>query len=283
MNNLRKLTSLPLHWFKQLFIMAREKCVRCSVLAAMLELYLNAAMGEPAEGQEADTGDGNADATESTEPSQVNGIQKQAEPIKSSEAAIEDKPLKTADLEKNPEVEVIANAKDDEVEKSNSAAPQPEVPNMQSPVVDIKEVIDTLVTELPETQTMTEALTPSWTVNLFCEADQLQCDCRDRLFHMVARLLPRLVPEDLSLLPPELLCEIVQEASAGESPAFRPEVISATIDQYLLDLASQKRLSVDVFSKLVKVVPAETRENHDALFRVLETLLTSGMLIDLAT
>ena len=267
MNNLKKLTSLPLNWFKQLFVTARDKCVRPAVLSAMLEVYISAAMGETEEPVEPEVIQNGTD----------NDSAKTADDAKDAETKPEveeneERPLKAADLEEVPE-------DSDQSQEDQKSSPQTgsSTTEQTTPPLDLKEVVDTLISELPDTQTMAEALSPAWTVRLFHEADRLHCTTRDRLFQLVARLLPRLVPADLAQLPPELLCEIVQQAtSGGEGPAFKPELVSATIDQYLLDLAGQKRLSVDVFSKLVKVVPAETRDNHDALFQVLETLLTSG-------
>ena len=254
MEVLKKLTALPLGWFRQLFITARDKSVRCGVLSTMLELYVNATMGT-----EEDLLSPREDPTEVTDDKPG----EQDPTIEKEEAEVDQ-------VGSDPKKET--KSVDDQHTKNTEDEPETGPPSE-----DVKEVLDLLVTELPDTHQMAQTLSPAWTVRILCEADQLQCVCRDRLLHLAARMFPRLSPENLAMLSPELLCEIVQEAANEDKSTFRPDLVSATIDQYLLDLAGQNNLSVDVFSRLVRAVPPEARENHDILFQVLETLLQTAI------
>lgn len=241
----------------------------------MLEQYIDAVISQAEADTEADPEkekeEGESDKTEEEGKVKGEGEKGEEEGHKSPEPEDEqDESLQAAERD-GEKVEEESEKNEFKEEKEEDVALMPEI--------DLREALDTLIGELPESQAMTESLSPSWTIKVFCKAHELHCNCRDKLYHLVAGIFPRLLPEDLAILPPDLLCEIVQEASAGDTAAFRPELVSATIDQYLLELADKKKLTVDVFSKLVKAVPTETRENHDALFQVLEKLLNSGKLI----
>ena len=43
-DGLQKLTGLPLNWFLQLFVTARDKAVRPAVLASLAQMYIDKAM-----------------------------------------------------------------------------------------------------------------------------------------------------------------------------------------------------------------------------------------------
>ena len=51
---------------------------------------------------------------------------------------------------------------------------------------------------------------------------------------------------------------------------------SQVIDNYMLEQARKDELSVETFSRMVQAVPNDSRENHDLIFEVLESLLKSG-------
>ena len=99
------------------------------------------------------------------------------------------------------------------------------------------------------------------------------CSCRRFLVKIAADKLARLSPEDLCLVSPSVLHDIVLEAKADDTQAERA---CSLVDTYLGEMAKKGVLTAETFRLLANATPADVRRNHDNLYDVLEYVLKAG-------
>ena len=101
------------------------------------------------------------------------------------------------------------------------------------------------------------------------------CSCRRFLVKIAADMLTRLPAEDLCLVSPSILHDIVLEAKADDSQAERA---CNLVDTYLSEMAKKGVLTAETFRLLASATPADVRRSHDNLYEVLEYVLQAGEL-----
>ena len=137
----------------QLFTAARDKNVRPTLLASMVHLYITNALKQ----------DGHS-PDETTDADKGN-----------FQDAGEDGPENNAD-----EVEDESPKTSDEKEKTE----KDEHEECKHEKVDIREMFDKLIPEVPDTVPVEEFLSPQWALKLISRADELGCKCREWLIKL---------------------------------------------------------------------------------------------------
>ena len=193
--HLRRLTQFPLNWFLQLFVSARDKCVRPAVLATMIEMYVANAL-------QVETGDLHKEANgpkDGKGKAASNGKDKDTKKDKDSKK----------DKSKDDDSSSSDSDSDDNDEDKKDKNPKP------PPVSDeeLAKVLDTLLLELPENAPLADTISPHWAARMLQTAQRTGCESRNLLLKLAARLLHKFSPADLSDMSPDLLAEILKEAS----------------------------------------------------------------------
>jgi hypothetical protein len=282
-SNFKRLCKLPLHWFKQLFMAAKEKNVRPNVLAKMVQMYIvekiqrDRKIEKQDEEQIEKDKESRSEVEDKAEADQEQGPVEE-EVKQEDDNDKEDKTEKIEDAPRTGSDDVDKEDKPNEAEKSDKAdtvKEEQEDNDDDTDDVDLRVVMDTLLLELPDNAPLTETLSPQWAVAMLRVAEELQCQCRGLLLQIVSKLLCRFTPTDLSQMPPALLQEVIQEASK-DPLLVDPDTVCNVIDGYLLELVENDKLDVDTFNKMAGSIPKEHRQSHDTLFKVLEKLLKSG-------
>ena len=160
----KRLCRLPIKWYVQLFTSARDKNVRPSVLATLVHSYVTNALeqdGDPLD-EVIDTADKDKfqDAGEGEKGNDTDDVKevKEEEPDNANEKEEE---------EKEEQQEEVAH------EECKGAK------------VDVREMLDTLIPEVPDNVPLAEFVSPQWALNLLSRAEELGCKCRDWLLKLV--------------------------------------------------------------------------------------------------
>ncbi|KAK3094974.1 hypothetical protein FSP39_008586 [Pinctada imbricata] len=155
------LLSLPLDWFVNMLVTAREKGVRVSLLAELATSYISIAV-EREEADEKQARDKSADAGDTISS---------ATPL-------------SASLNSN----------------GGKSGKKP---------VDISTVLDNIILELPEESLFDDVVTIDWLTKVIRIATANCCQCRRVLVKSAGEMLTKLSAEDLCIISPSLLHDIV--------------------------------------------------------------------------
>ncbi|XP_076435271.1 uncharacterized protein LOC143275103 isoform X2 [Babylonia areolata] len=260
---LRQLLHLPEEWFTNLLKKALDRGVVQSLLADMAVHYVSEAINR-------DAGSGGG-----------GGINGHSTPVSDATATsgggggdgrgggredVEDLDKDVDSLgEELREVAGIAGGKEEEL---------PFVPKGAGVgvVEDLGQLLDRVLTALPEEAYNMPALTLDWLTKVLRIATARGCACRQFLVKIAADMLMRLPAEELCLVSPSILHDIVLEAKADDSQAQRACLL---VDTYLAEMAKKGVLTTETFRLLASATPADVRRNHDNLYEVLEYVLKS--------
>ena len=214
------LLSLPLDWFVNMLVTAREKGVRMSLLAELATSYISIAVDR----EEADERQGkSADAGETL-------------------------PMTSAPKSQN---------------NQNSRK-----------FPDISTILDNILLELPEESLHDDVVTIDWLTKVIRIATANCCQCRRILVKSAGEMLTKLSAEDLCIISPSLLHDIVVDSCSSENG--QGEKACRIIDTYMSEMVRKGVLTAETFKLLATVAPKDARSNHDQMYNILEYVLLAG-------
>ncbi|KAK7508503.1 hypothetical protein BaRGS_00000069 [Batillaria attramentaria] len=237
----KSLCVLPEEWFARLLTRARDRGVKQAQLADMAVRYVSHAIdSEDAEGN----GEMNGHSTPISVSDSGSPVDRDGASEKDTDtaAAVEGLSLRSQDV----------------------ASPERRV--------ELGQLLDTVLTTLPEEAYNVPSVTMEWLTKVLRIATARGCSCRRFLVKIAAEMLTRLPAEDLCLVSPSVLHDIVLEARADDTQTERA---CNLVDTYLGEMARKGVLTAETFRLLANAAPADARRNHDNLYQVLEYVLKS--------
>ncbi|KAK7110258.1 uncharacterized protein [Littorina saxatilis] len=245
------LCKLPEDWFAALLTKALEKGVRQSQLAEMAVRYVSTAIdSDELEGRRNRNGGGGL-------MGDANG---HSTPVNDSGSVVDSSAFPDLDKDIDSAREEVEN-----LEVSNRGLPS--IPDRD---VDLGVLLDTVLTTLPEDAYNLPSLTMEWLTKVLRISTAHGCSCRQFLVKIAADKLTRLSSEDLCIVSPSVLHDIVLEAKADDTQAERA---CALVDTYLGEMTKKGVLTAETFRLLASAAPPNMRKNHDNLYEVLEYVL----------
>ncbi|XP_060076936.1 uncharacterized protein LOC132556541 [Ylistrum balloti] len=136
--------------------------------------------------------------------------------------------------------------------------------------IDTGHVLDAVIMELPEDSFSDDVMTIDWITRTFKMATLRGCRCRRPLVKAAGEIMNKLAPDDLCIISPSLLRDIVQESCNDEGEAERACRI---IDTYMTEMVRKGVLTGETFRLLASAAPGEARKSHDQLYGILEYVL----------
>jgi hypothetical protein len=255
---IKKLGEFPLDWYKLLCVTAREKSVRPTVLANLVQSYISQGVEAKYRPKQSKT---------TTEQSKAE--EKPAESESDSSSSDNEDDDNKSEEDKEPKKEKPKKEERPKAEAKKVEA-KPTIPDL-----DIGKIMDALLFEVPlDNPLMVESFCPKWVIEMLKIAQEVGCDSKEVLLIIASRMLHRYSKDDLAGLPAEILSQIIAEGCKDSH--IDPDDVCRVLDGYLMDQAKNDELTVQTFQKLVDAVPKDSRASHDMLFQVLETLLKSG-------
>lgn len=246
---MKNLCQLPEDWFANFLKKALDRGVLQSMLADMAVQYVSHALNK-------ESGDSSRG---------VQGINGHSTPINDANNS-------GAAAEAVEDVEDLDKDIDSLGSELKEVAVIGESPFVPERVVDLGQLLDTVLTTLPEEAYNVPSLTLEWLTKVLRIATARGCSCRRFLVKIAADMLTRLPAEELCLVSPSVLHDIVLEAKADDSQAERACIL---VDTYLAEMARKGVLTAETFRLLANATPADVRRNHDNLYEVLEYVLSS--------
>ena len=303
-NEYVRLAEFPPLWFKELFTTARDKSVKASTLAKLIQSYTKCVTGTQKGNKKADNENNNIPETKATgkdEPIKVvqaeelvnetpvkeENKKKDDDSSSSSEDEADDDPTKNitvsedatekVDKDAKPRSEVGAqNPEEKRQEEGNKEGNSDDEEDENSEYDDdeIKAIFDTVLVEIPaDSSAFADAVAPLWVVDTLTVAEKVDSVSKEVLRRLASRILHRLTPHELSEVECDLLAALI-EASIKDGQNTASAYI--VVDNYLDELSCRDELTVPMFRRMVNTLPKEQRKSHDTLFLVLERLLKSG-------
>lgn len=149
-------------------------------------------------------------------------------------------------------------------------------PRAKSPKkTDIAKVLDSIITVLPEDSLYSDVITIDWLTKVIRVATSHNCKCRKLLIKSAGELLSTLSAEDLCIISPSLLRDIVEESCSSENGQM--EKACRIVDTYMSEMVRKGVLTAETFKLLATVVPKDARSNHDQMYNILEYVLSAGI------
>ncbi|XP_071090302.1 uncharacterized protein [Haliotis cracherodii] len=137
--------------------------------------------------------------------------------------------------------------------------------------VDISKVLDTILVVLPEEAYVVSEVTTEWVTKVLRIATARGCSCRELLVKIAGEMLNKLSPEDLCIISPSVLHDIVLESSRGDGD--HAEKACKLVDTYMSEMARKGVLTAETFKLLASAAPSGGRVSHDKMYEVLEYIL----------
>jgi hypothetical protein len=168
-------------------------------------------------------------------------------------------------------------SEDKSIQSGESGDGHAKSPRAKSPKkTDIAKVLDSIITILPEDSLYSDVITIEWLTKVIRVATTHNCKCRKLLIKSAGELLSKLSAEDLCIISPSLLRDIVEESCSSENGQM--EKACRIVDTYMSEMVRKGVLTAETFKLLATVVPKDARSNHDQMYNILEYVLSAGML-----
>jgi len=163
------------------------------------------------------------------------------------------------------------------LEKGNSGKNTTGVDLIQSTKeLDIAQVLDAVLLELPDEAFFDDIVTLDWITKVFKVATARGCRCKRHLVKAAREIMNKLQPDDLCIISPSLLRDIVLESCTEEGQAEKGCQI---IDTYMSEMVRKGVLTAETYRLLGTATPVEARKSHDQLYHILDYVLTAGKII----
>ncbi|XP_046548408.1 BTB/POZ domain-containing protein At5g48800-like [Haliotis rubra] len=137
--------------------------------------------------------------------------------------------------------------------------------------VDISKVLDAILMVLPEEAYAVSEVTTEWITKVLRVATARVCSCREVLVKIAGEMLNKLSPEDLCIISPSVLHDIVLESTRGDGD--HAENACKLVDTYMSEMARKGVLTAETFKLLASAAPSSGRVTHDKMYEVLEYIL----------
>lgn len=231
--SIKYLMNIPVNWFIQLLTSAREKKVKNKHLAEMVVKFVSAFL----ESEESEA--------------KVHQVTDQ----KKSDT-VENKSKSTRSSRDND------SAKDSKTGSSKSKKK-----------TDTGKVLDNILSELPEEAFQEDIVTTDWVTKVLKVATALNCKCRRLLVRVAGDRLNSLSAEDLCIISPSVLKDIVSESYNGDSA--QGTKACQLVETYMNEMSRKGVLTAETYKTLVSAGPPESRKSHDTIYGILEYVLTA--------
>lgn len=139
---------------------------------------------------------------------------------------------------------------------------------------DIGHILDSVLMELPESVFSEEVVTLEWITKVFKVATARGCRCRRPLVKAAGDIMDKLPADDLCIISPNLLRDIVMESAKDEGQTVKACKI---VDTYMSEMVRKGVLTMETYRLLATAVPSGSRSSHDELYSILDYVLNNGM------
>lgn len=139
---------------------------------------------------------------------------------------------------------------------------------------DTGKVLDAILNELPEEAFSEECVTTDWVTKALKFATLHGCKCRRTLVRVAGDRLNSLSADDLCIISPSVLKDIVSESCNGD--ANQGQKACQLVENYMNEMARKGVLTAETYKTLVTSGPPDCRKSHDSLYGILEYVLTAG-------
>lgn len=147
-------------------------------------------------------------------------------------------------------------------------------PDKTKKKTDVVKIIDAVILEIPEEAMKQDCVTMDWLTKVLRVTVDHDCKCRTVLLKLAAEFLSKLSSDDLCIISPSLLREIVEESSSGENK--HSEHASKIVDTYMSEMARKRVLTAETFKMLSAITPKESKSDQDRMFEISEYFLSTG-------
>ena len=232
--SIKFLLNIPVNWFLKLLILARDKKVKNGHLAEMVIKYVSSLL----EREEAED-----------KAAQV------LEPKKADTTDTKSKSTRTSrDTESSRDTKTGAS-------KSKKKS-------------DTGKILDAILQELPEEAFQEDVVMTDWVTKVLKVATFHNCKCRRLLVRVAGDRLNSLSAEDLCIISPSVLKDIVSESCNGDT--VQGAKACQLVETYMNEMSRKGVLTAETFKTLVMAGPSGCRKSHDSLYGILEYVLTAG-------
>ena len=139
---------------------------------------------------------------------------------------------------------------------------------------DTGKVLDSILLELPEEAFQEDIVTTDWVTKVLKVATALNCKCRRLLVRVAGDRLYSLSAEDLCIISPSVLRDIVSESCNGDS--IQGAKACQLVENYMNEMSRKGVLTAETYKALVTAGPPASRKSHDSIYGILEYVLTAG-------
>ena len=237
--SIKHLVSFPLTWFVKLLTLAREKGVQNGLLAEIATKYITAYIEK-----------------DDSEDRPSSGLDPKRADTSDS------KPVSKSSRTLQQDFDLVKDTKAGSKSKKKSS--------------DTGKVLDAILSELPDEAFTEDAVTTDWVTKVLKLATTHGCKCRPRLVRVAGDRLNNLSAEDLCIISPSVLKDIVTESSNGD--ATQGAKACLLVENYMNEMARKGVLTAETYKTLVTTGPSDCRKSHDSLYGILEYVLTAGEL-----
>lgn len=140
---------------------------------------------------------------------------------------------------------------------------------------DTGKVLDAILNDLPEEAFLEDNVTTDWITKVLKFATAHCCKCRPTLVRVAGDRLSSLSADDLCIISPSVLKDIVTESCNGDST--QGQKACQLMENYMNEMARKGVLTAETYKTLVTSGPPDSRKSHDSLYGILEYVLTAGM------
>ncbi|KAH3787137.1 uncharacterized protein LOC127841274 [Dreissena polymorpha] len=134
-------------------------------------------------------------------------------------------------------------------------------------------VLDAIISEMPEESFSDPSITTDWITKVLKFATAHGCKCRPVLVRIAGERLNSLSADDLCIISPSVLKDIVSESCNGD--ATQGLKACQLMENYMNEMARKGVLTAETYKTLVTSGPADARKSHDSLYGILEYVLTA--------
>ncbi|VDI28279.1 Hypothetical predicted protein [Mytilus galloprovincialis] len=155
---------------------------------------------------------------------------------------------------------------------TSTLSPRDSGSNVGKSKLDIGHIIDSIVLEIPEDALYDDAVTMDWITKVLRIATGHGCACRRLLVKAAGEMLNRLSAEDLCIVSPSLLHDIVLETCNENG---QTEKASNIVDTYMSEMVRKGVLTAETYKLLATALPSDAKTNQDHMYTILEYVLSS--------
>ena len=232
--SIKFLLNIPVNWFLKLLILARDKKVKNEHLAEMVIKYISAFL------EREEIEDKAAQVHDQKKADTTDTKSKSSRTSRDGEGARDSKPGSSKSKKRS----------------------------------DIGKVLDSILQELPEEAYQEDVVMTDWVTKVLKVATVHNCKCRRLLVRVAGDRLNSLSAEDLCIISPSVLKDIVSESCNGDTT--QGTKACQLVETYMNEMSRKGVLTAETYKTLITAGPPGCRKSHDSLYGILEYVLTAG-------